>query len=80
MSYAIEFVAEGVAHSAKGIYEKRGRELMVFHQENFASGECWEVGSVDVAGKLREPLQLECALARQVHLRVGMHRHIHRPA
>ena len=31
-----KLAAEGVAHSAKGIYEKRGGELMMFHQRNFS--------------------------------------------
>jgi endo-1,4-beta-xylanase len=30
-----KLVAEGVAHSAKGIYEMRGTQLMKFHQRNF---------------------------------------------
>ena len=30
-----KLVVEGVAHSAKGIYEKRGLELMKFHADNF---------------------------------------------
>lgn len=30
-------VVEGVAHSASGIYEKRGLDLMQFHQESFAA-------------------------------------------
>lgn len=32
-----KLVVEGVDHSAFGIYEKRGLELMRFHQENFRS-------------------------------------------
>ena len=28
-------IAEGIAHSASGVYEKRGTELMQFHQRNF---------------------------------------------
>ena len=31
-----ELVAEGIGHSAKGIYEKRGGELMKFHQRHFS--------------------------------------------
>jgi len=31
-----KLIAEGVAHSAKGIYEKRGLDLMRFHQRNFS--------------------------------------------
>ena len=31
-------IAEGVAHSAKGIYELKGLELMKFHEVNFAKG------------------------------------------
>ncbi|MDF1852778.1 MAG: alpha/beta hydrolase-fold protein [Verrucomicrobiales bacterium] len=30
-------IVEGVAHSASGIYEKRGLELMKFHQQSFAA-------------------------------------------
>ena len=33
-----KLITEGVGHSAKGIYEKRGAELMKFHQKNFAGG------------------------------------------